>query len=188
VVIQVLSLLLISQLILSFARSLEALPQVEALGRASAADGAPPQQAVPAGEAPRALIAALSGVLALALVVGLARAVRRRSDAVTVARRSLQEALASLDRDPSRLESVIYQAYRTLCQASEEHRGIRRRFWMTPREYRMALESAPLPREHLSILTSLFERVRYGGEGLSPDEERAARTSLGAILREIERS
>ena len=188
VLIQVLSLLLVSYLVLSISPSLRAqvpaLPPPEVAG----AGGPEPASGPEAAAAPRWLIGGISSLVALAVVAAGYWIVRRTRRVADPRIDELRQALRDLDRGQRDLESVIYQAYRALCEVREERRGIRRAQAMTPREYQAALERATLPRGPVASLTVLFERARYGRERLSRKDEQAATAALRSILQEIEQS
>jgi hypothetical protein len=185
VLFQVFSLLLVSYLVLRISPSLRApataLPSPPGAGEGGQAAATVLEAVLP----PRWLVVGVSSFIALGLL-GAGYWVVRRTRKVSDPRiGELGQALRALDRGQSDLESLIYQAYRTLCEVSGERRGIRRAQAMTPREYQATLELAALPIGPLGRLTSLFEKARYGRERLGQEDEQVATAALRSILQEI---
>jgi hypothetical protein len=133
-------------------------------------------------------VVGVSSFIALGLLAAGYWVVRRPRKVSDSRIGELRQALRALDRGQSDLESLIYQAYRALCEVSGERRGIRRAQAMTPREYQAALERAALPVGPLARLTSLFEKARYGREKLGQEDEQVATAALRSILQEIEQT
>ncbi len=188
VLFQVLSLLLVTYLVLRISPSLRgpasALPPLPAAGAGE-------QAAAPVLDAvlpPRWLVVGVSSFIALALLAAGYWMVRRTRKVSDPRIGELRQALRELDRGQADLESLVYRAYRTLCEVSAERRGIRRAQAMTPREYQAALERAALPNGPIAHLTSLFERARYGREELGQKDEQLATAALRSILQEIEQA
>ncbi|OGF54139.1 MAG: hypothetical protein A2Z21_07130 [Candidatus Fraserbacteria bacterium RBG_16_55_9] len=76
------------------------------------------------------------------------------------------------------------RCYHEMSRILSEHRGIRRKRAMTPREFERHLEQVGLRSEHIRKLTRLFEEVRYGANKKSGEqEEREAVVCLEAIAR-----
>jgi hypothetical protein len=133
-------------------------------------------------------VVGVSSFIAFALLAAGYWMVRRTRKVSDPRIGELRQALRELDRGQADLESLVYRAYRTLCEVSAERRGIRRAQAMTPREYQAALERAALPNGPIAHLTSLFERVRYGREELGQKDEQLATAALRSILQEIEQA
>ncbi len=188
VLTQVLSLVLVSYLVLSISPSLRAAVPALPSPQAPGAGGQAAATVLDGGVPPRWLLVGVSSFIALGLLAAGYWIVRRNRMGSDPRIGELRQALRALGRGQSDLESLIYQAYRTLCEASGEQRGIRRAQTMTPREYQAALVRAALPNGPIARLTSLFEKSRYGRETLSQEDEQVATTALSAILQEIEQT
>ena len=186
VLIQVLSLLLVSYLVLRISPSLRAAVPAPHSPQGPGAAGQAAATVLEGGLPPRWLVAGISSFIAVGLLAAGYWVVRRASKVSDPRIGELRQALRALDRGQSDLESLIYQAYRTLCEVSGERRGIRRAQAMTPREYQAALERAALPSGPLARLTALFEKARYGREKLGQEDEQVATAALRSILQEIE--
>jgi predicted small integral membrane protein len=163
VLIQVLSLLLVSYLVLRISPSLRAAVPAPHSPQGPGAAGQAAATVLEGGLPPRWLVAGVSSFIALGLLAAGYWVVRRARKVSDPRIGELRQALRALDRGQSDLESLIYQAYRTLCEVSGERRGIRRAQAMTPREYQAALELAALPSGPLARLTSLFEKASTVG-------------------------
>lgn len=83
-------------------------------------------------------------------------------------------------------KNVIIRCYTRMTSEVNKYRGITRDAAMTPAEFAGQLESAGLPREDVRGLTQVFERVRYGGQTVSPEEIKEARNCLTGILKACE--
>ena len=79
-------------------------------------------------------------------------------------------------------KSVIVQCYLRMADALQQEQRIERAHSMTSREFEALLASRGFPARPVHELTRLFEKVRYGREPLSNDDERAAIDCLNAIL------
>jgi hypothetical protein len=137
---------------------------------------------------PRWLVPALSlvlGLLAAALLVGLAWAIwrRSRSPANVLGRlgQQAQDALDSLQAG-SDMRNTVIRCYVDMARLLDERRAIRRQQNMTPREFEARLQEAGLPDEPVRRLTRLFEVVRYGVKVPGEREEREAIAALEAIV------
>lgn len=80
---------------------------------------------------------------------------------------------------------AIINCYANMTHSVNRLRGIRRRGNLTPEEFIAVLERAHLPRDPVRRLTSLFERVRYGGKSASQVEIDEAVTCLMEIVSAI---
>ncbi|MCJ7722876.1 MAG: DUF4129 domain-containing protein, partial [Anaerolineales bacterium] len=65
-------------------------------------------------------------------------------------------------------------------------RGLRRKQDMTSTEFARRLESMGLPAVAVRRLTTLFERIRYGGKASTLDDVRDAKACLGSIVQACE--
>jgi len=186
VLFQVLSLLLVSYLVLSISPSLRAQAPAPPPSQAVGAEGAEAASSAADPIPPRWLVVGISSTVVLGLLAAGLWMVRRARSVADPRIGELRHALQVLEDGSTDLESVVFRAYRTLCEVSEARKGIPKRPVMTPREYQATLEKAALPSSPLADLTSLFERARYGKEKLNREDERAASAALRSILREIE--
>jgi competence protein ComGC len=80
------------------------------------------------------------------------------------------------------LHNTILNCYIEMSEVLENEKGIRRKFWMTPREFEQRLVSTGLPIQSVQTLTELFEAVRYGGQIPDSVQEAQAVESLEAIV------
>jgi hypothetical protein len=83
-------------------------------------------------------------------------------------------------------KNTIIRCYLDMNAAVDRHRGIAREAAMTPAEFAGYLENAGLPGDAVNDLTHIFERVRYGGQSVSPQEIKEAKRCLTSILRSVE--
>jgi len=83
-------------------------------------------------------------------------------------------------------KNVIIRCYTRMNTAVNQFRGITRGAAMTPAEFAGQLESAGLPRDEVRGLTQVFEKVRYGGQTVSPEEIKEAKNCLTGILKACE--
>lgn len=150
----------------------------------------PPAYTPPAQWVTTATTIGLALILALALgavLLGLWR--RRRSEEKPL--RAIQEqAQAALDAIQlgGDLREVIMRCYLQMSEALRQYRNIQREQDMTPHEFEAYLERRGLPREPVRQLTLLFEQVRYGDLTPGRQDERAAISSLSAIVSACQRS
>ena len=80
------------------------------------------------------------------------------------------------------LHNTILNCYIEMSEILANEKGIRRKFWMTPREFEQRLVSTGLPIQSVQTLTELFESVRYGGQTPDSVQETQAVESLEAIV------
>jgi hypothetical protein len=101
-----------------------------------------------------------------------------------------QEAQAAIDAIEAGgdLREVILRCYYQMVHALGEYRNIHRNRDMTPHEFELLLHQRGMPREPVHQLTDLFEQVRYGGHKPGRQEERAAISSLSAIVSACQRT
>jgi hypothetical protein len=83
-------------------------------------------------------------------------------------------------------KNVIIRCYTRMNSAVNQYRGMTRNAAMTPAEFAEQLEGAGLPREDVRGLTSVFEKVRYGAQTVSPEEIKEAKNCLTGILKACE--
>lgn len=83
------------------------------------------------------------------------------------------------------LRDTVLRCYREMSEllARRQHIPEERYRALTPREFETLLRKAGVRDEHITQLSRLFERVRYGGRRTTPKEERAAIECLEAIER-----
>jgi hypothetical protein len=84
------------------------------------------------------------------------------------------------------LEDAIIECYVRMNETVATRRGLRRMQAMTPTEFAMRLESMGLPAVAVHRLTTLFERIRYGGKASTLDDVRDAKSCLGSIVQACE--
>jgi len=82
--------------------------------------------------------------------------------------------------------NVIIRSYTRMNAAVNQYRGIAREEAMTPSEFASHLEKEGLPGDAIYGLTQVFEKVRYGGQGVSAEEVKEAKQCLTSILKACE--
>ncbi|MBE0695871.1 MAG: DUF4129 domain-containing protein [Anaerolineaceae bacterium] len=97
-----------------------------------------------------------------------------------------REAIDSLEGGGD-LREVIQRCYLQMVIAMREYRMINRQQDMTPHEFEQVLAGHGLPDAPVHQLTVLFEQVRYGAYNPGRQEERAAISSLNAIISACQR-
>jgi hypothetical protein len=80
------------------------------------------------------------------------------------------------------IANIIIRSYYQMALALDKEKGITRKQTMTPREFTAALKNRGIPLQSIQTLTSLFEKVRYGGAKVSPQEEKEALNALQTIF------
>lgn len=80
-------------------------------------------------------------------------------------------------------KNAIIRCYLEMNKIVGEKRGAVREAATTPAEFAARLEGMGLPRNAVQGLTDVFERVRYGGQEVSPEEIKEARRCLTGILK-----
>ena len=78
--------------------------------------------------------------------------------------------------------NVIVQCYLQMTQILKDERGIERNFNMTAREFEDWLAFKGVPRLPIRQLTYLFEKVRYGKQRLSKENEEMGVNCLNEII------
>ncbi len=132
-----------------------------------------------------ALVAVVIGVVAIIIF-------NRYVDKLFQPKTNLEEiadiARSALDDLSKNKESrnVIIRSYTRMNAAVNQYRGIAREEAMTPSEFASYLEKKGLPGEAINGLTRVFEKVRYGGQNVSPEEIKEAKQCLTNILKACE--
>jgi hypothetical protein len=93
-------------------------------------------------------------------------------------------ALGQLDAKPTK--NVIIKSYLDMNTVVGEKRGLIREEAMTPAEFAVRLDALGLPLDAVHGLTSVFERVRYGGQDVGEEETEEAKRCLTSILKACE--
>ncbi len=93
-----------------------------------------------------------------------------------------QSALDDIDAGRDWGDAIV-DSYFRMNKAVAEWLGLRRKTSMTPAEFADSLISAHLPADAVLRLTSLFERIRYGGKKSNRRDIREAVECLTAILK-----
>lgn len=130
----------------------------------------------------------------VAIVIGVAAVVlfNRFVDRWFIPKNNLEEiaeiARSALDDLSKNKESrnVIIRSYTRMNAAVNQYRGIAREEAMTPSEFASHLEKEGLPSDAIHSLTQVFEKVRYGGQGVSAEEIKEAKQCLTSILKACE--
>lgn len=141
---------------------------------------APPEP----GTTSTSLIFTLSFLVILALLIAaffFYRQVRSELSTEEKIKQQAREALQDISRG-AEIENTILRCYHRMSQVLAEQQGISRKASMTPREFEGRLARAGFPEEHISTLTRLFEKVRYGGQQVSSREEELAIRCLERII------
>jgi hypothetical protein len=81
------------------------------------------------------------------------------------------------------LRNVIMRCYLQMARALQEEQGISRSNNMTVREFEDWLQSKGVPYAPVHQLTGLFEKVRYGKQPTSENDERIGVESLNEIIK-----
>jgi len=81
------------------------------------------------------------------------------------------------------LRNVILRCYMQMTHALYEEQGIERNHTMTVREFEDLLALRGFPNAPVKQITALFEKVRYGEELMSKEDEGIAVESLNEIVR-----
>lgn len=135
----------------------------------------------PLGDTPPLLVwVVLAGILMLLAIAAwwlMRRKPTAQPDAIL---EEAQSALQALDRGEN-FQNVIIKCYLQMSSTLQSETGVAREANMTPREFEKALSRRGVPVKPVATLTRLFERVRYGEEPASPEEEEAGKSCLQAI-------
>lgn len=92
-----------------------------------------------------------------------------------------QIALEALDEGDD-FQSVLIRCYARLSQVLLAERGVERGTGVTPHEFQETLLRSGFPAEAVKVLTSLFERVRYGIFQPTEEDVQMAKTSLEVLV------
>ncbi len=127
-----------------------------------------------------ALILSAAGALAWWLLSRLHRPGEELAHLAELAGEAAADLRAGAD-----LQDTVLRCYREMSEllARRQHIPEERRRVLTPREFEALLRQAGVRDEHITQLSRLFERVRYGGRRATPREERMAIECLEAIER-----
>lgn len=131
----------------------------------------------------------LTGAILIAgVAVGIINAVHRsRAEARTLRQIATRARTAIVDISQGNdFRNVIIQCYADMSRVVRERRGLRRDRSVTAREFTDYLLRANLPSDAVIQLTHLFEKVRYGTNKTTPEEEQSAIRSLEAIIKACE--
>jgi len=96
-----------------------------------------------------------------------------------------EQALNSIS-EGSQITDIIISCYNDMVVCLQEERGITRSDSMTAGEFKFKMMNIGLPKDEVEELTSLFERVRYGREPLSEDDEKEAVMCLKSVVVALE--
>jgi hypothetical protein len=134
----------------------------------------------------------VTGLVTILLAVGIALTIavvgyiiyRRSQRKVEPLHAIEQEAQAAIDalEAGGDLGEVIMRCYFQMISALKELKNIQRGYDMTPHEFEGYLEARGMPGPPVHQLTQLFEQVRYGGIKPGRADQRAAVSSLEAIV------
>ena len=80
-------------------------------------------------------------------------------------------------------KNVIIHCYLQMTRALQEEQGIERSNNMTVREFENWLDIKGVPRVPVRQLTYLFEKVRYGKQQMSENDEKMGIESLNEIIK-----
>jgi Domain of unknown function (DUF4129) len=84
-------------------------------------------------------------------------------------------------RSGNNVEETVQRCYLEMCEVLQRERGVTRSVATTPSEFQSTLIARDVPAEAVETLTSLFERIRYGGGSASSDDQQRAIISLDSI-------
>lgn len=137
----------------------------------------------PIGDPPEALIWVVAGVLGIALLAGIIYYGFRTYSQWKVSSALRQEVETALQEvyDGGDLRNIIMRCYQQMMNIVKMEHGIERDAALTPREFERLLEARGVPADPIRLLTSLFERVRYGSKPTSEADEREAVACLTSI-------
>lgn len=137
----------------------------------------------PIGDPPEALLWVVAGVLGLAVLAGVIYFGFRTYAQWKVANALKHEVETALQEvyDGGDLRNIIIRSYLQMMNIVKIEHGIERNEAFTPREFEMLLEAQGVPAEPIRMLTTLFERVRYGSKSTTEADEREAIACLTSI-------
>ena len=138
----------------------------------------------PLGQPPQILIQLVTMGIALGIGMLISMVVKRRlsskkneADLLQGVEEAVNALMAGED-----LRNVILRCYMQMTRSLQEEQGIERASAMTVQEFERWLENLGFPSVPLHQLTSLFEKVRYGKQEMSDEDERIAIDSLNEII------
>ena len=138
----------------------------------------------PLGRPPQILVQFV--IIGIVLGIGLlaSMAVKRWQSSKKVEDELLQEAEEAVNalKAGKDLRNVILRCYLQMTRSLQEEQGIERDHTMTVQEFEGWLGNLGFPTIPLRQLTSLFERVRYGKQEMSHNDEQIALDSLNKII------
>jgi preprotein translocase subunit SecG len=123
---------------------------------------------------------AIVGVAALAAWLVWRRLRRQPRDSLAILASEAESTLAEI-RSGANLRDAVLRCYFDMHQALRQRYGYVRADGMTPREFEGLLRKSGLPLASVQRLTRLFERVRYGGQAASSDDQAEAIACLEEI-------
>jgi hypothetical protein len=138
----------------------------------------------PLGEPPQVLIWLVILGIGLGMILAAVKIVKEHLGANQIEAELLQEAEAAVNALEAGvdLRNVILRCYLQMTRSLREERGIERDYSMTVREFEDWLESLGFPTAPVHLLTGLFEKVRYGKQQMSDNDEKIAIQSLNEII------
>ncbi len=138
----------------------------------------------PLGRPPQILVQFV--IIGIVLGIGLlaSMAVKRWQSSKKVEDELLQEAEEAVNalKAGKDLRNVILRCYLQMTRSLQEEQGIERDHTMTAQEFEGWLGNLGFPTIPLRQLTSLFEKVRYGKQEMSHNDEQIALDSLNEII------
>ena len=138
----------------------------------------------PLGQPPQILIQLVIMGILLGIGFLISMVVKRRLSSKKIEADLLQEAEEAINalKAGEDLRNVILRCYMQMTRSLQEEQGIERDSTMTVQEFEHWLENLGFPSIPLHQLTSLFEKVRYGKQEISDNDERIAMDSLNEII------
>ena len=140
-------------------------------------------QVAPIGDPPASLFFSVKVGLVLAgiIFVGwLVTRVFRRGQKDNILAAEAESAIQAITNGVN-LGGVIIRCYLNMEKVISEERGIDRDQSMTPYEFKTYLINKGIPKMPIQVLTTLFEKARYGNQCLTEQDELDALSSLSAI-------
>jgi hypothetical protein len=138
----------------------------------------------PLGQPPQILIQLV--IIGIVLGIGLLAftVVKRWPSSKSIEDELLQEAEQAVNalKAGADLRNVILRCYFQMTRSLQEEQGIERDYTMTVQEFERWLGNLGFPSIPLRQLTSLFEKVRYGKQQTSNNDEQIAMDSLNEII------
>jgi hypothetical protein len=138
----------------------------------------------PLGQPPQILIQLV--IIGIVLGIGLLAftVVKRWPSSKRIEDELLQEAEQAVNalKAGADLRNVILRCYFQMTRSLQEEQGIERDYTMTVQEFERWLGNLGFPSIPLRQLTSLFEKVRYGKQQTSNNDEQIAMDSLNEII------